>query len=88
MSGHDGIRLVSVRYDPGTVTTYVWAWDDGPPGAELDPLDEEVGVPIASLDCSKLIVYDGQQGWTWLDTDLRTARSRGRPTWGSGQWRA
>ena len=37
---------------PGCVTTYVWAWDDGPPGAELDPVDEEAGVPLASLDCT------------------------------------
>ena len=92
VSGHDGIRLVSVRYDPrARVTTYVWAWDDGPPGAELDPLDEEVGVPIASLDCSKLIVYDGQQGWTWLDTDLahrEVPREGQRGQWrvGSGEW--
>ena len=74
------------------MTTYVWAWDDGPPGAELDPLDEEVGVPIASLDCSKLIVYDGQQGWTWLDTDLahrEVPREGQRGQWraGSGEWR-
>ena len=92
VSGHDGIRLVSVRYDHRRGDTYVWAWDDGPPGAELDPLDEEVGVPIASLDCSKLIVYDGQQGWTWLDTDLahrEVPREGQRGQWrvGSGEWR-
>ena len=83
VSGHDGIRLVSVRYDPrARVTTYVYAIDDGPPGAELDRQDEEIDVPIASLDCSKLIVYDGQQGWTWLDTDLVAPRGPAEgPTW-------
>ena len=33
VSGHDGIRLVSVEHDPlDRVTTYVFAFDDGPPG--------------------------------------------------------
>ena len=50
VSGHDGIRLVSVRHDPlERVTTYVFAFDDGPPGAELDCLDEENDVPFGSL---------------------------------------
>ena len=70
VSAHDGIRLVSVRHDPlARVTTYVWAIDDGPPGAEVDCQDEEVHVPIASLDCTAMVTYDERQGWTWLDTD-------------------
>ncbi len=51
------------------VTTYVWAIDDGPPGAEVDRQDEEVHVPIASLDCTAMVTYDERHGWTWLDTD-------------------
>ena len=56
------------------------------PCAELDPVDEEVGVPIASLDCSKLIVYDGQQGWTWLDTDLAHCEVPREGRQWSGEW--
>ena len=71
VSGHDGIRLVSVpaRSLGARVTTYVWAIDDGPPGAEVDRQDEEVHVPIASLDCTAMVTYDERHGWTWLDTD-------------------
>jgi hypothetical protein len=54
-SDRDGFRLVSVRHGPvARVTTYVWAIDDGSPGAELDRLDEGVDVPIASLDCTAI----------------------------------
>ncbi len=70
VSGHDGIRLVSVRHDPlDRVTAYVFAFDDGPPGAELDCLDEENDVPFGSLDCTALVTFDGLQGWTWSDSD-------------------
>ncbi len=70
VSGHDGIRLVSVRHDPlERVTTYVFAFDDGSPGAELDCLDVENGVPFGSLDCTALVTHDGLQGWTWSDSD-------------------
>ena len=59
VSGHDGIRLVSVEHDPlDRVTTYVFAFDDGPPGAELDCLDEENDVPFGSLDCTSLVTHD------------------------------
>ena len=55
VSGRDDFRLVSVRHDQvARVTRYVWAIDDGPSGAELDPLDEEVDVPVASLDCTAM----------------------------------
>jgi hypothetical protein len=54
-SGPDNYRLVSVWHDPvARVTTYTWARDDGPSGAEIDPLDEEVDVPLASLDCTAI----------------------------------
>ena len=70
VSGHDGIRLVSERHDPVEhVTTYVWAFDNGPPGAELDCLDEENDVPFGSLSCTALVTFDGRQGWTWSDSD-------------------
>ena len=70
VSGRENVRLVSWRYDRvARVTTYVWAIDDGPPGAEVDCQDEEVHVPIASLDCTAMVTYDERQGWTWLDTD-------------------
>ena len=51
------------------MTTYVFAFDDGPPSAELDCLDEENGVPFGSLDCTALVTHDGLQGWTWSDSD-------------------
>ena len=55
VSGPDNYRLASVRHDPvARVTTYVWARDDGPSGAELDPLEEEAAVPMASLDCTAI----------------------------------
>ena len=55
VSGPDNYRLVSVRHDPvARVTSYVWARDDGASGAELDPLGEEVDVPLASLDCTAI----------------------------------
>ena len=70
-SGRENVRLVSWRYDRvARVTTYVWAIDDGPPGAEVDCQDEEVHVPIASLDCTAMVTYDGPPGWTWLDIDV------------------
>ena len=55
VSGSEGYRLVSVQHDPvAHVTTYVWAIDDGPRGAEIDPLDEEADVPEATLECTAM----------------------------------